>query len=438
MITSMLETARGNGLDWRGAGRRVCVLVSAIAISALWACSPAAEPVAPPVASAEPVDAKALHDSVLVLDSHADVLLPSTPKRYYAADGGSRVSLEKLQAGGVDAIVLSVAVGPGPRDAKGVAAARAEADAKLATIKAFVADNPAATGLALKADDVERLHKEGKIAVIIGFQNARSIGKDISQLDAFYKAGARVFALNHAGHNDFSDSSRPGDGPVSEHGGLSALGKEAVTRLNDLGALIDVSQLSSDALAQTLALTRAPVAATHSNARALIDETRNLSDAELDAIKKNGGVVQLTPFNAYLIKPDAAAIEALSAVRVKYGLTKDFKGAADGYDALSADKQAAFLDELLPLQPRATLAIYVDQIDYIAKRIGWEHVGIGSDFDHGSGITGFDSATDAPNVTAELVKRGYTQEQIAAIWGGNFLRVLRAAEAGAKVESAQN
>jgi membrane dipeptidase len=333
---------------------------------------------------------------------------------------------------------LSVAVGPGPRDAAGVAAARADADAKLAKIKAFVAENPTTTALALKADDVERLHKEGKIAILIGFQNARSIGKDVSQLDVFYKEGARIFALNHAGHNDFSDSSRPQDGPVSEHGGLSPLGKEAVKRLNDLGALIDVSQLSSDALAQTLALTRAPVAATHSNARALIDETRNLTDAELDAIKANGGVVQLTPFNSYLIKPDAAAVEAIGTVRVKYGLAKDFKGASDGYTVLAADKQAAFLDEIQPHQPKATIATYVDHIEYVGKRIGWDHVGIGSDFDHGSGIIGFDSAADAPNVTAELVSRGYTQEQIAGIWGGNFLRVLRAAEAGAKVESAQN
>ncbi|GLK47681.1 dipeptidase [Brevundimonas intermedia] len=373
-------------------------------------------------------DADAVHRRALVLDGHADVLLPSTPRRYYLPDGGSRVDLDHLTRGGVDAIVLSVAVGPGPRDAAGVRDALAEAEAKLEKIKAFAADNPERVGIALSADDVQRLVGEGKVAVLIGFQNARSIGADLSQIDAFYREGVRVFAFNHAGHNDFSDSSRPGDAPVAEHHGLSPVGRQAVARLNDLGILIDVSQLSSEALAQTLALTRAPVAATHSNARARIENTRNLTDAELDAIKANGGIVQLTPFNSYLVQPDAAARERVSAVRIAYGLSPDFASANDGYGGLG-DRQQAFLDALAPLLPKATLADYVDQLDYVAKRIGWEHVGVGSDFDHGAGVIGFDSAADAPNVTRELLRRGYTQAQIDAIWGGNFLRVLRAAEA---------
>jgi membrane dipeptidase len=410
---------------------RRSLLLSAVAILALAACQPqpsqqAAQPEPAPVSTP---DAAAIHAAVLTLDSHADVLLPSTPKRYYAPDGGSRVSLDKLAAGGLDAIVLSVAVGPGPRDAAGVKAARAEADAKLAIIKAIPTQSGGKAEIALSAADVERLHSQGKIAIIIGFQNARSIGKDVSQLDVFYREGARVFALNHAGHNDFSDSSRPQDGPISEHRGLSPLGKQAVARLNDLGALIDVSQLSSDALAQTLQLTRAPVAATHSDARALIDNTRNLSDAELDAIKANGGVVQVTPFNAYLSVPDAVASAKISEIRVANGLPADFKAWNDGYGSLKGDKQQAFLDQAGALVPRADIAKYVDHIAYIAKRIGWDHVGVGTDFDHGAGIAGFDSEADAPNVTAELVKRGYTQEQIAGIWGGNFLRVWKAAEA---------
>lgn len=326
-----------------------------------------------------------VHRRVLVLDGHADVLLPSTPERYWLPGGGSRVDLDHLTRGGVDAVVLSVAVGPGPRDAAGVRAARADADAKLAKIRAFAADNPGRVGIALSADDVERLAREGKVAVLIGFQNARSLGDDVGQIDRLYGEGVRVFGFNHAGHNSWSDSSRPSDEPVAEHGGLSDLGRRAVARLNDLGVLIDVSQLSSDAFAETLRLTRAPVAATHSNVRALVDNTRNLSDAELDAIKANDGVVQVTPFNSYLAQPGAAQ--------------------------------------------RATVSDYVDHIDYIARRIGWRHVGIGTDFDHGSGVTGFDSAAEAPNVTRELLRRGYTEDQVAAIWSGNFLRVLRAAEA---------
>lgn len=378
-------------------------------------------------ASAQAVDAAAVHRDALVLDGHADVLLPTTPQRYYLPGGGSRVDLDHLTRGGVDAVVLSVAVGPGPRDAAGVTAARAEADAKLARIKAFAADNPQRVGIALSADDVVRLVGEGKVAILIGFQNARSIGDDLSQIDAFYGEGVRIFAFNHAGHNSFSDSSRPVDEPAAEHNGLSPIGRQAVAKLNDLGVLIDVSQLSSEALAQTLALTRAPVAATHSNARALVDNTRNLSDAELDAIKANGGVVQLTPFNAYLIQPDAAR-ERVRALRVEYGLSPEYASATDGYGGLG-ERQQAFLDALAPILPKADVSDYVDQIDYIAKRIGWEHVGIGTDFDHGAGVVGFDSAAEAPNVTGELLKRGYTPAQIDAIWSGNFLRVLRAAEA---------
>lgn len=393
--------------------------LAAASLLALMAAGPAA---------AQTADADAVHRRALVLDGHADVLLPTTPARYALPGGGSRADLDHLTRGGVDAVVLSVAVGPGPRDAEGVRAARAEADTKLQRIKAFAADNPDRVGIALSADDVEQLVGEGKVAVLIGFQNARSIGEDVSQIDAFYNEGVRVFALNHAGHNAFSDSSRPVDEPVAEHHGLSPLGRQAVARLNDLGALIDVTQLSSEALAQTLALTRAPVAATHSNARALIDNTRNLTDAELDAIKANGGVVQVTPFNAYLVEPDAAARERIRAVRVEYGLSSDFASPTDGYASLGAREQA-FLDALTPILPRAAVSDYVDHIDHIARRIGWEHVGVGTDFDHGAGITGFDSEAEAPNVTRELLRRGYTEEQIDAIWGGNFLRVLRAAEA---------
>lgn len=383
-------------------------------------------------ALAQSRDAAAVHQRALVLDGHADVLLPSTPARYFLPGGGSRADLDHLTRGGVDAIVLSLAVGPGPRDADGIAAARAEVDAKLARIRAFAAANPERVGIALSTADVVRLAEENKLAVIIGFQNARSLGDDLDAIDALYRDGVRVFAFNHAGHNSWSDSSRPGDAPTAEHHGLSPIGQAAVARLNDLGVLIDVSQLSTEALLQTLELSRAPVAATHSNARALIDNTRNLSDAELDAIKANGGVVQLTPFNSYLVAPDAAARVRISEIRVRHGLPADFISPNEGYGGLAPEPQQAFLDELSPALPRATVADYVGQIDYIARRIGWEHVGIGTDFDHGAGVTGFDSEAEAPNVTAELLRRGYTEPQVQAIWSGNFLRVLAAAEASRK------
>lgn len=378
-------------------------------------------------------DSLALHDSVLVLDSHADVLLPETPKRYYTAEGGSRVSLQQLTEGGVDAVVLAIATGPGPQTPEGDRAAAKEADDKLAAIKQFIASSGGKVEQAKSADDIERIHEEGRIAVLLGFQNARILGTDLGAFDKYYEAGVRVAALNHAGHNAFSDSSRPTDPKeVQRHRGLSELGKQAVRRFNDLGVLIDVSQLSSAALLQTLQLTRAPVVATHSDARALVDNTRNLSDAELDAIKANGGVVQLVPFSAYLREPTVQERVAISKVRTEYGLPEQFGSPNEGYNTLPEGKRDAFLDALRAQVRRATLQDFIDHVDYVAKRIGVDHVGIGTDFNHGSGVDGFDGEKDAPEVTAALLKRGYNREQIAEIWGGNFLRVLRESQAAAK------
>jgi membrane dipeptidase len=375
--------------------------------------------------------ALALNKKLLNLDAHTDVLIESTPERYWAPGHTSRTDLPKLAKGSVDVIAISIAVGPGPRNPEGVAQARKEADEKLATIQRFVKESRGRAKIALTAADVVRIHKQGKVAVIQTFQNARSLGKDIDGIDYFYKAGARVFALTHAGNNDFADSSRPQAGEGEEHRGLSPLGKEAVSRLNALGAVIDVSQLTPDGVLQVLAITKAPVIATHSDVRALVDNTRNLSDAELDAIKANGGVVSAVPFNPYLAKLPPDFQERVADIRKLHGLPGKFPGTAytDGVEKLSSQQQESFTTSYQALTPKATLDDYVNHIDYLVKRIGADHVGIGSDFNHGSGVPGFNDESEAPNVTRELLRRGYTEEQIAKIWGGNFLRVFREAEA---------
>lgn len=382
-------------------------------------------------APASALDAANAHRHALTLDSHVDVLLPTTNARYFAPDGKSFSEVSKLKAGGVDALVYAVAVSTGPRSDEGYQAARAEADEKLAAIRKIAADNPRDVAIAYSADDVRKIVGQGKIAILIGFQNAYSLKPDVAEFDRLQKAGVRVAGLTHAGNNAFADSSRPQQGAGEEHGGLSDLGKASVGRLNDLGVLIDVSQLTPKGVAQTLALTRAPVVATHSDARALVDVTRNLSDAELDAIKTNGGVVQVVPFNSYLKAQPADYAQRLKALRGQYGLDPDKAGYA-GADDLPAEKKEAFFVAYRALSPQATVKDYVDHLDYIAKWIGTDHVGIGSDFNHGSGVPGFADESEAPNVTRELVARGYTQAQIDQIWGGNFLRVLKAAEVAAK------
>jgi membrane dipeptidase len=346
------------------------------------------------------IDARArgIHRRVLVIDSHTDVLLPGSPENLYAPGHTSHTDLDKLKRGGVGCVAMAIAVGNGPRTPEGVAAAHAEADAKLAAIRGFLKDNSSEAALALTADDILRIHRAGKIAVIESFLNTRSIGADISAIDGLYRDGVRLFGFSHAGNNDFADSSRPSGEPAEEHHGLSPIGKQAVAKLNRLGVIIDISQLTPAGVMQVLELSKAPVIASHSNVRALVENTRTLSDRELDAIKANGGVVDVTPFNNYLRRVPAG---------------------------LDAEARAKL--------PSATVSDLVDHIDHIVKRIGIDHVGIGTDFNHGAGIQGFDDESEAPNVTRELVRRGYTEDQIGRIWGRNFLRVFRQVEEAARI-----
>jgi len=322
----------------------------------------ALQPIAAAAQTPTDLDAKAraIHQHILVIDSHTDVLLPGSPENLYAPGHTSHTDLDKLKKGGVGGVAMAIAVGNGPRTAEGVAAARAEANAKLAAIRVLLTDHPDQVALALRADDVVRIHKAGKVAVIESFLNTRSIGSDLSAIDGFYHDGVRLFGFTHAGNNDFADSSRPSGEPAEEHRGLSPIGKQAVAKLNRLGVIIDISQLTPAGVMQVLELSKAPVIASHSNVRALVDNTRTLSDRELDAIKANGGIVDVTPFNNYLrrVPPD---LDAPARARL----------------------------------PRATVSDLVDHIDYIVKRIGIDHVGIGTDFNHGAGIEGFDDESEA-------------------------------------------
>lgn len=373
--------------------------------------------------------ARAAHAKALVVDSHADVPLDFGVGGHEAAvDGDTQVDLPKLKRGGVGAVALAVFVPQGPRTPEGVAKARADADTKLAAIGAAAARHPDQAELALSADDVRRIHREGKVAILASFLNAYPFGKDLAPIDDYYRAGVRVFGLVHAGNNDYADSSRPSGQPAAEWGGLSPVGKAAIARLNRLGVLIDVSQLSSEGFRQVLAESRAPVVATHSGVRGMVDSPRNLSDGELDALKANGGVIQIVAFSTYLVRPPADYPDRVRALRRSYGLAEAYAHANDGVDALAADRRAAFNHDLAALTRPGTVKDLVDSIDYAVRRIGVDHVGIASDFNHGGGVEGFRNEGEALNVTRELVGRGYSDADIAKLWGGNFLRVLGQAE----------
>ena len=379
-----------------------------------------------------------IHESSLVLDAHADIVIPSTSRAYMSADGTSKVDPAKMRAGGVDAVVMSVAVGPGPRTMEGDAAARAEADEKIAAVHTLVEESQGQVVIATTSSEIVAAHEAGKSALILGFQNARSLQGNVSAIDEFYAEGVRIFGLNHLGHNAFSDSSRPefsgetGAFEVTEeHGGLSTLGVAAVERIGALGALVDVSQLSKAATLQVLELTRTPIIASHSNAKTVSDVTRNLSDEEIDRIGENGGVIHVAAFKGYLINISAPEfIEKLVALRVAAGISIEYNYPFELYweiDDLA--ERSAFTAAVSELLGPASTDNMIEHIDYIVDRIGIDHVGIGNDFNHGSGIDDYNDASEAMNLTEGLLERGYSETDINKIWSGNFLRILDAAAA---------
>ncbi|MBT3798990.1 MAG: dipeptidase [Porticoccaceae bacterium] len=381
--------------------------------------------------------AQAIHASALTLDAHADIEIPGKPSMYVGSDGLSKVAPTKMRAGGLDAVVMSLAVGPMPRNAEGYAAAKALAQTKLVAVTALAANPNNNATITKSTDELTAAHAEGKSALILGFQNALILGTDVTGIDRLYDVGVRVFALTHMGHNDFADSSRTlfdGDTgtrePDAEHGGLSALGKAAVVKINALGGIVDVSQLSSQAALQAIGLSVAPVIASHSNARALTNVSRNLSDREIDRIGETGGVIHIAPFRGYLFDSSAPNMDKnIRAVRKESGIEEDYLYPFELYweiDDLALKRD--FLTRTSALLGPIGLDEMLDHVDYIVERIGVDHVGIGTDFNHGSGIIGFDDASEALNVTLALLKRGYSKDDIIKIWGGNFIRVWRAAE----------
>ncbi|MDE2924609.1 MAG: membrane dipeptidase [Acidobacteriota bacterium] len=388
-----------------------------------------------PVALLE--QARVIHERVLVLDAHADTELPDAPSPYVGDDGLSQVDPSKLHAGGVDAVVMSVAVGSGPRTAEGYAAARSRADEEVAAVLGLAADPANNAVVARSADEIVAAHEQGKAALLLGFQNAMILGTDVAALDDFYDAGARVFALTHLGNNDFADSSRPvfnaatGTHEAAEHGGLSDLGVAAIERINALGGVVDVSQLSREAALQVLEVSTTPVIASHSNARQLTDVSRNLSDEEIDGIGAIGGVVHVCPFRGYLYdSSDASLDEAIREARSEAGVLEDYLYPFELYWEIDDPAaRSTFTQSISDLLGPGSVDAMLDHLDYVVERIGVDHVGIGSDFNHGGGVEGFADASEALGVTVGLLERGYDEADIEKIWGGNFLRVMRAAEA---------
>ena len=387
--------------------------------------------------------ARAVHERIFTLDAHADIEIPEKPSMYVGPDGLSKVAPEKMLAGGLNAVVMALAVGPKPRTADGYAAAKAIAEEKLLAVKALVANDSNGTRLVTGSDDLLGTIAEGDKAIILSLQNALIFGTESTAVDYFFEQGVRMFALTHMGHNDFADSSRPlfnaatgAREPSAEHGGLSDLGVAAVQRLNALGAVIDISQLSTDAALQVINLSTAPVVASHSNARALTNVSRNLSDVEIKRLAAGGGVIHVAPFAGYLFDSQDPSIDtALRAIRREAGIDEDYLYPFELYWEIDDPAvKATFLRSARDLLGAISLSTMLNHIDHIVGLVGIDHVGIGTDFNHGSGIPGYTDASESFNVTAGLLRRGYSEVEVQKIWGGNFLRVWKAVEERRTIE----
>jgi membrane dipeptidase len=420
--------------------------------------------------------AKAIHARVITLDTHNDIDPANfTADCNYTMRLTTQVNIPKMVEGGMDVTFMIVYVGQGPLTPEGYDNAYRQAVAKFDAVHRFTEKiAPDNIGLALTPADVLRLHKKNLRIAVIGVENGYPIGTDIKRVEEFYNRGGRYMSLAHNGNSQLADSNTGETQGYLYNNGLSPLGREVIAEMNRLGMMVDLSHPSKGANMEAMRLSQAPVIASHSGVRALANVSRNMDDEQLLALKKNGGVIQIVGFASYVKTDSKERIDALAKLREEFGLAAQGGGrggggrgrgpagesgdansarvcpveSADGkapqgagargggrgrgnagLDALSPEKRAEYdkrlaeIDAKLPPASRANVKDFVNHIDYAVKLIGIDHVGISSDFDGGGGIEGWNSAAEAFNVTLELVRRGYTEEQIGKLWSGNLLRV---------------
>jgi len=375
--------------------------------------------------------ARAIHERVLTIDSHDDI-----PFNFATSDvdpgvrGERQVDLPKMREGGLDAGFFIVYVGQTERTLENYERAKVDARTKFEAIHRMADEMyPDEIEIAYTADDFERIAASGKLVAAVGIENGFVIGKDLGLLKTYHELGARYITLAHSGHNDIADSSTPRNDlrdEEMEHGGVSAFGEKVIAEMNRLGIMVDVSHISKLAMLDAVQLSRAPVIASHSSVKALCDHPRNLDDEQLFALEATGGVMQTVGLGAFVSERAGQRLEAFRRLRDEFGMIPGQEPEELGEEPyIDYVGRYAALDEQYP---EATVADFVDHIDYTVNLIGLDHVGISSDFDGGGGVSGWNDASETFNVTLELVRRDYTEEQIAQLWGGNLLRVMRDVE----------
>ena len=373
--------------------------------------------------------AAALHERLFTIDTHIDTPTASlmhdgwdfAARHDYAADR-SQCDLPRMREGGIDALVFAVYVGQLARTPEGHRLAHERALRCFERTHAVLAANAAACGLALTADDGLRLKAEGKRALYLSVENAYSLGRDAGNVEKFSKLGVRMLGLTHMLNNAVADSSTDPRG--AEWGGLSPLGREMVAEANRLGLVLDASHASDATLRDLLALSRAPVVLSHSGPRAVADHPRNVGDDLLRALAAKGGVLQINALPVSLVNaPGNARTAAIAEVLIR------FKDHVLSAETLAAEDIAYDVVCAAHPNPPVTFGDFIRHIEHAVAVMGIDHVGIGCDFDGGGGgFEGLRDVTDYPHITRELLARGWGETELAKLWGGNTLRVMRAVE----------
>lgn len=372
--------------------------------------------------------ANRIHEKCLTIDTHCDTPMKmiklgfNVREEHHAPQ--SRVDLPRMKKGGLDAMFFAVFTGQKPRTDENYDKTYKLAHQMLDSIHAMLKQNSDLAMLALKAEDLARIEKTGKRAIYIGMENGFPLAKELSRVEEFYKLGVRYITLCHSYHNDICDSSS--DGKPAEHNGISEFGKQVIAEMNRLGMMIDVSHASDKSFFDVVELSKSPVMASHSSVRAVAKHNRNMTDEMIKKLAEKGGVIQICLLDDYIKEPDTTAVkfQEMKSLRKIYKTT---------FNQMNEKEKEAFSqkwEEVQGMNAEDMPAVknLVDHIDHVKNLVGVDYVGIGSDFDGGGGLRDCTDVSQFPNITLELVKRGYSEKDIRKIWGGNLLRVFSEVE----------
>jgi membrane dipeptidase len=387
--------------------------------------------------SSTPEDVRLIHDTILALDAHLDIEMTFfTPEQAEASGFQKLASLEKIEAGGLHAAFFVAYTDQGPLTSDGYALAYETVVEKIDTIRRVI-DGPlqAKIGLALHPGDVHTVRNSGRIAVVIALENGYALGEDLERLRTVYSLGVRYVTLSQVGHNQICDSKWAPGRPEALHGGLSPFGKQVVAAMNELGCVIDVAHISKPSVLDVFRLSKSPVLVSHAGVQGVGGVGNILDDEELDGLRENGGAIHIVGLKRAIKTDSMEKTQEIADLRLEFGLPVDFYPFFLALLKSSEETRVAYEQRLEIIEDtygRPSVRDLVDHVDYVVNRIGIDHVGLSSDFiNYSFSLDGWRDASETRNVTLELVRRGYTVEEIGKIWSGNALRVWREVEEAA-------